>query len=174
MNEIEKTRCWLENFIIKLNICPFARRELRKDSIFFQSSSAKKTTDGLADLLIELRRLENTPEIETTLLIFPNMLSIFYDYLDFVDFAEQLILQEGFEGVFQLASFHPDYFFADSDIDDVANYTNRSPFPMLHLLREESLDRAIDNYGDTSVIPENNIRCLRDLGLDKVKKIVLS
>lgn len=97
------------------------------------------------------------------------MLSIFYDYLDFVDLAEQLILQEGFEGVFQLASFHPDYFFADSEMDDVANYTNRSPYPMLHILREESLDKAIDTYGDTSAIPENNIRCLRGLGLDKVK-----
>ena len=174
MTPVECTRQWVEKFIIKLNICPFARRELRKNSIYFHESPAKKIVDGLADLLIEIRRLESRTDIETTLLIFPHMLHQFFDYLDFVDLAEQLIVQEGLEGIFQVASFHPDYCFADAEMDDVANYTNRSPFPMLHLLREASLEQAIDNYGDTSTIPENNIRRLRELGLDEVKKIMLS
>lgn len=174
MNAIERTRWWVENFIIKLNICPFARREFRKNSILFQESSATTVEDALADFLIEIKRIQHSEDIETTLLIFPQMLQDFFDYLDFVELAEDLLIQEGFEGIFQVASFHPDYCFADAKMNDVANYSNRSPFPMLHILRESSLDKAIDNYGDTSTIPENNIRNLCELGLDEVKKIVLS
>ena len=102
--------------------------------------------------MVEIR-FRKQPEIETTLLIFTDSFKDFFAYLDFVDLAEQLILVLGYEGIYQLATFHPDYYFADTDPEDATNYTNRSPYPMLHLLREDSFEKAIAAYGDTELIP---------------------
>ena len=104
------------------------------------------------------------------MVLFPKFLDDFFDYLDFIDEAEAILFEKGYEGVYQLASFHPDYCFADGASNDVTNYTNRSPYPMIHILREASLEKAISYYGNTEDIPENNKRCLRKLGLEDVRK----
>ena len=169
---VQQTTHWIESFVIKLNLCPFAKREMDKGSVRIQASTAQKTKQALLELSDEFARLDSTTAIETTFLIFPSFLNDFFDYLDFVDEAESILFTAGYEGVYQLATFHPLYCFTDVEMDDVTNYTNRSPYPMLHILREDSLDKAIEYYGDTDEIPENNQRCLRNLGLDEVKKII--
>jgi len=168
----EKTQNWIRSFIIDLNICPFARREVERGSVRIQISSAQSNDKALDDLFAETKLLDSTPAVETTLLVFPHFLSDFYDYLDFVDWAETNLNLANYEGVYQLATFHPDYCFADTDVDDVSNYTNRSPYPMLHLLRETSVEKAIAYYGNTDEIPERNIACLNKLGLAEIKKIL--
>jgi len=120
---------------------------------------------GLEAVIAELRFLDRTEDIETTLLIFPNHFADFDDYLDLVELAERLSIAEGYEGVYQIASFHPQYCFAGADEDDPANYTNRSPYPMLHLLREDSIARAVDHYIDPEGIPERNIAFAQEKGL---------
>lgn len=169
---IEQTKHWLRSFIVKLNICPFAKREIERGTVKIQVTQAVKLQQALEDLLLEMMFLDNNPAVETTLLIFPSVFGDFFRYLDFVDVAELLIREEGYEGIYQLATFHPDYCFADVDFNDVSNYTNRSPYPMVHLLREESLEKAIAYYGDTESIPQNNIKTMQKLGLMKIKAIL--
>ncbi len=169
---IAQTTHWLQSFIIKLNICPFAKREVEKSTLKIQISKANKVQEALEELLTELICLDTTPSVETTLLIFPTLFNDFFQYLDFVDYAELLIQNQGYEGIYQFATFHPDYCFANTEFDDAANYTNRSPYPMLHLLREDSLDKAIAYYGDTAAIPEHNIATLRTLGLEKINELL--
>lgn len=169
---IDETKKWLETFIVSLNICPFAKREIERNSLKIQVAQAQKMQEALEELLLEMVFLDKNTSVETTLLIFPSLFRDFFDYLDFVDYAELLIQKQEYEGVYQLATFHPDYCFADTDFDDVSNYTNRSPYPMIHLLREDSLEKAIDYYGDTENIFENNIATLRKLGLKKTKKLL--
>ncbi|MFC3908813.1 DUF1415 domain-containing protein [Legionella dresdenensis] len=168
----QQTRNWVASFVIKLNLCPFARREMDRNTIRIQVCDATEIEPALDAVITEAKLLDETADIETTLLVFPSFVSDFYDYLDFADLAESHLHLNNYEGVYQLATFHPDYCFADSAPDDPANYTNRSPFPMLHLLREASLDKAIAYYGDTSAIPDNNIACLRQLGLDGIQKLL--
>ena len=119
----------------------------------------------LEALVKELHYLDTVEDIETTLLIFPSHFADFEEYLDMIDLAEKLSADQGYEGVYQIASFHPDYCFAGSDNDDPANYTNRSPYPMLHILREDSITKAVDNYPDPEGIPERNIAFSKDKGL---------
>lgn len=170
---IEQTRQWILSFIIQLNLCPFARREMDRNTVRFQVSQAQTNTAALADLEHETNLLNISPNIATGFLIFPSYLADFMDYLDFVDLAEAQLHAQGYEGIYQLATFHPDYCFAGTDSQDPGNYTNRSPYPMLHLLREAQVEQAIAYYGNTEQIPENNLHNLRSLGLDEVKKIVL-
>ncbi len=161
---IEKTRQWLEEVVIGLNFCPFAKRELRRDAVRFTVNGSGDMGDALQQLIDECGFLDANPDTETTLLILPEGYAEFLDYLDLAGLSEDLLAEQGYEGVYQVASFHPDYCFADAEPDDAANYTNRSPYPMLHLLREASLDTAIDNYPDIDSIPENNINKARSLG----------
>jgi len=167
---VEQTLNWVREFVIKLNICPFAKREMDKGSVRVHASRAETVEDAMIDLMIEIELLNVNSDIETTLLVFPSFLNDFYDYLDWVDFAESTLFSNNYEGIYQLATFHPEYCFADTNRNDVTNYTNRSPYPMLHLLREESVEQGIAYYGDTEKIPENNMACLRNLGLEEVKK----
>ena len=169
---IQQTTDWIRSFIIKLNICPFAKREMDKGSVKIQVISVKKIEQALEELMVELNLLDRHPEVETTLLVFPILFKDFFEYLDFVDLAEALMLDQDYEGIYQLASFHPDYCFADVDFNDVSNYTNRSPYPMLHLLRENSVEKAINFYGNTEKIPENNIATMHKLGITKIKKLL--
>lgn len=166
----EQTLNWVRTFIIELNICPFAKGPVNKGSLRILVSESKKKAQALEDLMTEIQLMDENPAIETTLLVFADAFKDFFNYLDFADLAEQLLQVQGYEGVYQLATFHPDYYFADSEPDDVANYTNRSPYPMLHLLREDTLDKAIAAYGDTDKIPEKNITTLCQLGLEAIKK----
>ncbi|GJM13267.1 MAG: hypothetical protein DHS20C12_16700 [Pseudohongiella sp.] len=168
---IEDVRHWLESFIIELNLCPFAKRELAKERIRFCVSSSESVEQLLASLLQELLLLDDEPEIETTLLIHPEVLQDFDDYNQFLDLADELLEMEGYSGVFQIASFHPDYRFAET-VDDVENYSNRSPFPLLHLLREASVEREVANYPDIDSIPRQNIRLLRNLGVAKLQALL--
>ncbi len=173
---IKQSQCWLQDFVIKLNLCPFAHQPLRQGRVRFVVSPARSEEQLLQDLLIELRRLASTPseELETTLLIHPWVLKDFLLYNDFLDVVDALLLERNYEGVFQVASLHPDYQFAESEYDDAANYTNRSPFPMLHLLREESLTRVLEKYPEPERIPERNIEIMNQLGRDALQRMLLA
>lgn len=168
---IQTTKKWVNSFVIEYNLCPFAKRVMDNDSVKFQVIHANTFDTALEAFMSAIFELDKNQQIETALLVFPSILSDFYTYLDFAELAETLLFEQGYEGIYQCATFHPDYCFADVNTEDVSNYTNRSPYPMLHLLRETSLDAAISYYGNTEQIPENNIKTLRDLGLKKIKKV---
>jgi len=169
---IVATQNWLKTIIIEYSICPFAKRELERGSIRFVVSHDTDIEICLSNLMLECDRLNSDAGIETTLIIYDQAFICFDDYLDFVELAEELLLVEDYEGVYQLASFHPDYCFDGVKQDDPANYTNRSPYPMLHLLRETSIDRAVDTYPHTEDIPQRNIELMRELGLAKVQALL--
>jgi hypothetical protein len=173
MAAVASTRAWLEKAVIGLDLCPFARAV--QDRVRYAVSPAEEPADLLADLAAELRVLaEADPgEIETTLLIHPRVLADFLDYNDFLDDADDVLAELGLEGVVQIASFHPGYQFAGAGPDDIENYTNRSPYPMLHLLREESVERAVETFPDTSRIYEKNIETLRRLGHEGWRRLGL-
>lgn len=163
-----QTRCWLENRVLKDNLCPFAHQPYKNDRVRFVVTDSARPEYLLEDVLHELQHLHNTPAetLETTLLIHPGVLEDFHDYNDFLDLVDGLLEQEGYEGEFQVASFHPDYQFADTSENDAENYTNRSPWPMLHLLREASLEQAIATHPDVSAIPQRNIAHMQTLGTE--------
>jgi uncharacterized protein len=165
---VARTRTWLERAVIGLNLCPFAKAVHLRDQIRYVVSTARTTDELLDDLERELKLLsEESPEkIETTLLVHPFVLNDFLDYNDFLDVAERTVDALGLEGVLQVASFHPDYQFAGTAADDVTNFTNRSPYPTLHLLREDSVEAAVAAYPDPSEIYRKNIETLRRLGRD--------
>jgi hypothetical protein len=164
---IAKTRHWLEAAVIGLNLCPFAKPVYTKELIRYAVSQAGTPEALLEELIGELQSLvETDPSVtETTLLIHPEVLTDFLDYNDFVGVAEAAVEDLGLSGVLQIASFHPRYQFAGTEPDDIENYTNRSPYPMLHLLREASVERAVQSVPDTAEIYERNIATLRRLGL---------
>jgi len=164
--EVADTVRWLERAVIGLNLCPFAKAPHIKGQIHYALSEAKGL-EGLRDELIaELQALQRcTPEErETTLLIVPQMLRDFLDFNDFQDEADGVLQELELEGVFQIASFHPDFQFAGTEPDDITNYTNRSPYPTLHLLREASIERAVQAFPEASDIYEANMRTLEQLG----------
>jgi hypothetical protein len=154
---ITATQAWLTSIIIAHNICPFAQREQERGSIRFSVDQQTDIEACLMTLMQECQQLDNDTDIETTLLIYAHAFKSFDDYLDFLAIAEDLLTDQGYEGIYQLASFHPDYCFEGASLDDPANYTNRSPYPMLHLLRETSIDRAVSSYPDVENIPQRNI-----------------
>ena len=163
---IADTLHWLERAVIGLNLCPFAKAVHAKRQVRFALCEAG-TTDGLLQALgDELLLLRDTPAeaIDTTLLVHPNVLGDFLDYNDFLDDADALLESLSLDGVLQVASFHPDYRFADSEPDDIGNFTNRSPHPTLHLLREDSVSRAVAAFPDPDAIVERNLDTLRRLG----------
>ncbi|ERS87774.1 DUF1415 domain-containing protein [Halomonas sp. PBN3] len=164
VDPLAATRQWVETFVVARNVCPFAGREVERDSIRYVAVDAAAWEPALLALLSECERLDATPAIETTLLVLTPGLEAFDDYLDFLGVAEALLADQGYEGTYQLASFHPDYVFADAEEADPANFTNRSPFPMLHLLREAGLERALSHYPDPETIPERNVAALREVG----------
>lgn len=167
---IDATRQWISSVVIGLNLCPFAERVFVGDRIRYVVSDARDEAGLLHDLASELDTLVSTPitRIETTLLIHPHVLGDFPNYNDFLDAAEQQIDDLGLRGTVQLASFHPDYQFAGTDPRAVENYTNRSPYPMLHLLREESISAVAANPEELRAIPRRNIATLRGLGKQKI------
>lgn len=162
---IAQTRTWIRRVVVGEKFCPFAAAPLMQESVHYEVIHSQDTRPILNAVLRECRRLDLHPAIETTLLILPEGFGDFEDFLDLADLAEDLLEDEDYEGIYQIASFHPAYCFADAPDDDAANYTNRSPWPMLHLLREESLDTALERYPDPEAIPERNIAHARSLGL---------
>jgi len=165
---IAQTRRWLERAVIGLNLCPFAKAVYVKQQVRFVLSDATTPEALLDELVSELTLLSNVdPEaVDTTLLVHPNVLTDFLDYNDFLDRADAAVAALGLEGEIQVASFHPQYQFAGTYADEMGNFTNRSPFPTLHLLREASIDRAVAAFPDPDVIVERNIATLEKLGRD--------
>lgn len=171
-NIVTNTRNWINTVVIGCNFCPFAAREMKRNTVYFELSENSDAGAILQQFLQMINHMEEDSSIETAFLIIPEGWDDFMNYLDLVDLAEKLILQEDMEGIYQVASFHPLYLFAGSDESDPANYTNRSPYPMLHILREESLDKALEHYpGDPDEIPERNIRFAREKGLAYMKNL---
>jgi hypothetical protein len=158
--------------VVGLNLCPFAKRELVNDRVRFAVTDSTTEEQLLAALQAELELLNNDANIETTLLIHAYVLQDFYDYNQFLNVADELLLQMNLDGVYQVASFHPHYQFGGTAPDDAENYTNRSPYPMLHLIREESLERAIAGYPDVDQVPERNIALMNRLGQEKLQALL--
>lgn len=173
LQPITETRDWVEQVVIGLNLCPFAPAPALKGLIRYATSDAQTQEALLEDLATELQRFVASPpeEIETTLLIHPHVLQDFGDFNDFLDLADQLVRMLELEGEIQIASFHPHYQFADADADDIGNATNRSPYPTLHFLREESISRAVDAFGDTHSISINNLATLAKLGPEGLQAV---
>jgi hypothetical protein len=161
---IKAVERWLTSVVIELNLCPFAQREYRSNRVRFKASDAQNEEAVLRDLVVEMSLLTRRPEIETTLLILPSALAEFLQFNDFLGFADQLLEEMHLDGVYQIASFHPDYQFDGTDAEDVENYTNRAPYPILHILREASLSKVIERHPDPESIPDRNIQLMNDLG----------
>ncbi|MEQ1668707.1 MAG: DUF1415 domain-containing protein [Sulfuriferula sp.] len=171
---IADTQHWLAQAVIGLNLCPFAKAVHVKQQIRYVVSYAKTEAALLDDLLQELDFLmaADANEVDTTLLIHPWVLTDFLDYNDFLDVADGAAAEPEFNDALQIASFHPQYQFADTDADDIANYTNRSPYPMLHILREDSIDRAVAAFPAADEIYEKNMQTLRELGHEGWQKLM--
>jgi uncharacterized protein len=174
--EISVTQEWIEKAVIGLNLCPFAKAVYVKNQIRYMVSRAQDTTSLQHDLRHALNVLAavQSEHIDTILLIHPHVLGDFFDYNHFLKIADTTIADAGLGGVIQIASFHPDYQFADAGVDDIDNYTNRSPYPMLHLLRETSIAHAVASFPDAADIYEKNIATLRQLGHDGWQRLGLN
>ncbi len=169
---ITQTKHWISSFIIQHNICPFAKREYDSNRIYYEVVNEQSLENQLQSLMIACGQLDSDTAIETSLLILPKGLNSFDDYLDFLALADELMHQQGYAGVYQLASFHPYYCFEGVAENDASNYTNRSPYPMLHLIREASLEKTLQIYPNPEKIPVRNIEYLRQLGIDKIQAII--
>ncbi len=162
---ITQTENWINNFVIKHNLCPFAKQVMIKKQVRLVCSEAKQVENLLKTFITEVQFLSqiDAKEVDTSIIIHPFILEKFEDYLDFVALAEYSLEEMGMEGIVQLASFHPDYQFEGTTINAPENLTNRSPFPMLHLLREDSLTKVLKHYPNPEEIPTRNIAYLKNL-----------
>jgi hypothetical protein len=165
---VAATRRWVERAVIGLNLCPFAKAVHVKGQVRYVVSAATDEEALLQDLVRELHALADADpqQVDTTLLIHPHVLGDFLDFNDFLDAADAALGQLGYDGVLQIASLHPRYQFANTGSEDIGNYSNRSPYPTLHLLREDSIDRAVDAYPDAETIGDRNVTTLEKLGHD--------
>lgn len=174
LNDIEQTvQQWLNDVVIGLNLCPFAAKPQRNKQIKIHVSSDKTENDLLESIYLQLKELDETPpqELETTLVVAPYLLEDFEDYNQFLDLVEGLVVQLGKSGIYQIASFHPDYCFYGTEPEDAENLTNRSPYPIFHLIREESMEKVLKHYPDPEAIPERNIDCVENLTPEQIKQL---
>lgn len=169
---IKQTRSWVKTVIIDLNFCPFARRVFEAESIHYPVITDPKLDACLYALIDECLYLDKNQNIETSLIMFSHAFTAFDNFLDFIEIANTLLIDRGYEGIYQLAHFHPHYCFADVTDNDASNYTNRSPWPMLHLIRESSLEQALEKYPDPENIPERNIKLAREKGSDQMQTLL--
>ena len=169
---IEQTRHWLKTIVIGLGFCPFAQRELEQNRIHYCVVRNDDLKPCLESLVVECERLDQHQDIATSLLIYPDQWAEFDCFLDFLALAESLLEAQHYHGIYQLASFHPLYRFEAAAEKDPANYTNRSPYPMLHLLREDMLEAALRQYPHPEQIPQKNIQRARELGETKIKTML--
>ena len=167
---IQQTKNWVSQIVIDLQLCPFASTPFNTNNIDYTVIFEQDITQHLHQIADSYALLDNEQKIETQLLIFPNAYKNFEDYLDLLHLANQILEDLKYTGIYQLASFHPLYRFADSTETDAANYSNRSPYPMLHILREESLEKAIANYPDIEKVPQKNIDKLDKIGYLTMQK----
>jgi hypothetical protein len=170
---IQDTQDWLLKAVIGLNLCPFAKAVHVKEQVRYFVSEATSVELLLQDLANELEHLaETSPEkTDTTLLIHPHVLQDFLDYNEFLDLADGLLEELNLDGELQIASFHPHYQFANTEVDDITNFTNRSPYPTLHIIREDSIDKAVEAFPEAEAIFETNMATMEKLGLDGWKKL---
>ena len=168
---ITQTENWIKSVVIGCNFCPFAAKAVQLKSIRYAVLHETNTKEILTTLITECIYLNNNDNTETTIIILPNSFHGFDDYLDLIDKAERLLLKAAYEGIYQLASFHPLYCFEVAPKDDAANYTNRSPYPMLQILREDSITKALKKFPDPDSIPEKNIDYARKKGLHFMEKL---
>jgi len=171
---VTKTKSWITNVVVACNFCPFAAREIKRGSIHYEVINNATTKTVLEATLKMFLLLNNNEQIETSILILPDHFSEFNDYLDLVEKVETLLTKNNYEGIYQIASFHPKYMFADTDENDPSNYTNRSPYPMLHFLREESVTKAIAGYTDIENVPKRNIAFTKEKGLAYMQQLLKS
>jgi hypothetical protein len=169
---IQQTERWLQDVVIGCNFCPFAFKVVKENRLRYVVAETSSSDEIIDLLLAECEHLDTHPETETTLLILPEAFPSFISYLSFVERTEKLLRKKKYEGTYQVASFHPLYCFAGSDEQDAANYTNRSPYPMLHLLREESIEDALRNFPSPENIPERNIRVAQEKGLAVMQNLM--
>ena len=172
-DHLADTRLWLQRAVIGLNLCPFAKAVYMKEQVRFVLSDASTPEALLEQLAEELLLLRDTPadEVDTTLIVHPQVLQDFLDYNDFLDNADAAVEALDLEGVLQVASFHPAYRFAGTAPEDIGNYSNRSPYPTLHLLREDSVSRAVEAFPDADRIADRNLETLDRLGIAGWKKL---
>ncbi len=168
---IHQTQNWIKSVVIDLNFCPFAAKALLQKTINYAVVTNENVNLVLECLHTEFAKLDTNPLIETSFIITPLIFNNFDDYLDLVNDANDLLQKLNYEGIYQVASFHPNYCFEDSNDDDAANYTNRSPYPMLHILREDSITKALSTYPHAHLIPENNINLSRQKGLQYMQTL---
>ena len=168
---VSQTKSWIQQVVIGLNFCPFAAQPYINNAIHYKIINSSKINMVLEELIRECNRLDMVSETDTSLLILPSGWDVFTTYLDLVELAEKLLVKEGFEGEYQIASFHPDYIFAGSKENDASNYTNRSPYPMLHILRENQVEQAIKKHKDIHSVPDTNILKANELGLAYFKAL---
>lgn len=168
---IEHTKKWIAKVVIGCNFCPFAAQVVKRNTVFYKVEPSTETAICLESFLQEVTRLDEDETIETSFLIFLNNFKTFDSYLGLISVAEKLLKQKGYNGIYQLASFHPLYRFAGAPVDDAANYTNRSVYPMLHLLRESSIDKAFEHYDSPETIPCKNIDFAREKGTVYMKML---
>lgn len=169
---IRQTKKWLSTVIIAQGLCPFAKREFDADSIHYAVIDAADRHSQIDAVLLACEALDADARIETTLLIFPDGLSDFIDYLDALGLANAVMGKAGYSGIYQLASFHPDYIFADVPFDDASHYTNRSPYPMFHILREASVEAALKTHPNPEGIPKRNIALTQRMGFAAVQNLL--
>ena len=167
---IAQTKKWIVDVVVGCNFCPFAQREVKRNSIHFDVVRGNKA-EVLKALSAALATMNREPGVETLFLVLPADFGRFPDYLKLVKAAEVQLRKEGYEGIYQVASFHPAYVFAGSSLHDAANYTNRSPYPMLHILREESVSRATDQHPDPENIPAANMAFARQNGIAYMQRL---
>ena len=168
---ITLTRQWLETIVIGLQLCPFAKKPFKQDGIRYALSSAVSDEERIDELIKECQSLDENKQIETSLIIYPQGLEDFFDYGQFVQWANSTIKNNGWQGVYQIASFHPDYVFANTHANDRENFTNRAPYPIIHLLRESTLAEAIDTFPDTESIPAKNIATMQALSEQEMQAL---
>ena len=162
---ITDTKNWVNNVVVGCNFCPFAAKEVKKGSIQYTVLDEATLKTTLEAVMRAMLQLDSDDSIETTLLILPGSFLLFNDYLNMLDKAETLLDKEQYSGIYQMASFHPAYLFAGSNNEDPSNYTNRSPYPMLHFLRESSITKAVDSYPGIDGVPQRNIAYAKNKGL---------
>ena len=168
---IDQTRNWIKTVVVGCNFCPFAAREMKQDSIYYHVEMGNSIAACNDALVNEFARLDNDDSIGTTLIILPEMFHKFSEYLDYVAFAESILKKKKYTGIYQLASFHPLYQFAGTNVEDAVNYTNKSIYPMLHILREDKITEALLKYPDPEGIPDRNIDFARNKGAAYMKML---
>ena len=173
-NVIQQTKRWIQSVVIDLNLCPFAAQVFIQETIEYIVIEHDNTEHALHQLADSFARLDDNKEIETTLLIFPQAYTDFDSYLELVDLGNRLLDDLNYTGVYQLASFHPQYCFDGCEENDAGNFSNRSPYPMLHILREDSIQKAVDGYENIEDIPQNNINKLHQIGFEKMQQTLQS